>query len=66
MTERRTRYPGPIAEAAKHPHGLVEQGFASDEALAEILHRYPAELIEPLAHAVRANAGPAAAATATA
>lgn len=44
--ERRTRYPGPIAEAAKHPHGLVEQGFASDEALAEILHRYPAELID--------------------
>ncbi len=43
---RRTRYPGPIAEAAKHPHGLVEQGFASDEALAEILHRYPAELID--------------------
>jgi hypothetical protein len=43
---RRTRYPGPIAEAAKHPHGLVEQGFASDEALAEILHRYPADLID--------------------
>lgn len=45
-TARRTRYPGPIAEAAKHPHGLVEQGFASDEAPAEILHRYPAELID--------------------
>jgi hypothetical protein len=43
---RRTRYPGPIAEAAKHPHALVEQGFASDEALAEILHRYPADLID--------------------
>jgi hypothetical protein len=43
---RRTRYPGPIAEAVKHPHGLVEQGFASDEALAEILHRYPADLID--------------------
>jgi len=42
----RTRYPGPIAEAAKHPHALVEQGFASDEALAEILHRYPADLID--------------------
>lgn len=46
QTARRTRYPGPIAEAGKHPHGLVEQGFASDEALAEILHRYPAELID--------------------
>lgn len=43
---RRTRYPGPIAEAAKHHHALVEQGFASDEALAEILHRYPADLID--------------------
>ena len=40
---RRTRYPGPITEAKKHPHSLVEQGFATDEALAEILHRYPAE-----------------------
>ena len=43
---RRTRYPGPIAEAKKHPHALVEQGFASDEALAEILHRYPAHLFD--------------------
>ena len=43
---RRTRYPGPIAEARKHSHGLVEQGFASDEALAEILHRYPPDLFD--------------------
>lgn len=43
---RQTRYPGPIAQAAKHSHGLVERGFASDEALAEILHRYPARLID--------------------
>jgi len=43
---RQTRYPGPIAQAAKHPHGLVDRGFATDEALAEILHRYPAGLID--------------------
>jgi len=43
---RRTRYPGPIAEARKHPHALVEQGFATDEALARVLHRYPAELFD--------------------
>ena len=43
---RRTRYPGPIAEARKHPHGLVEQGFATDEALARVLHRYPADLFD--------------------
>ena len=43
---RRTRYPGPIAEAKTHRHGLIDQGFATDEALAEILHRYPAELVD--------------------
>ncbi len=43
---RRTRYPGPISEARKHPHGLVEQGFATDEALARVLHRYPADLFD--------------------
>lgn len=43
---RRTRYPGPIAEAKVHAHNLVERGFASDEALAEVLHRYPAELFD--------------------
>ncbi|MGV8928293.1 MAG: cupin-like domain-containing protein [Brevundimonas sp.] len=42
----RTRYAGPISEAAVHPHGLVEQGFASDEALAAMLDRYPAELFD--------------------
>ena len=43
---KRTRYPGPISEAKKHPHSLVEQGFASDEALAQVLDRYPAELFD--------------------
>ncbi|WP_396592908.1 transcriptional regulator [Brevundimonas sp. R86498] len=42
----RTRYPGPIPAAAVHPHGLVDQGFATDEALAGILHRYPADLFD--------------------
>ena len=47
MTEtRRTRYPGPIAEAKKHSHGLVDRGFATDEALAQVLHRYPADLFD--------------------
>lgn len=45
-TDRRTRYPGPIAEAAVHGHTLNDQGFASDEALAGLLDRYPAELID--------------------
>ncbi len=46
MTDRRTRYPGPITEARTHPHTLVEQGFAEDGALAAILDRYPAELFD--------------------
>ena len=46
MTDRRTRYPGPIAEARDHPHTLVEQGFAEDAALAAVLDRYPAELFD--------------------
>ena len=41
-----TRYPGPIAEAQKHSHSLVEQGFATDEALAGVLQRYPADLVD--------------------
>ena len=44
--QTRTRYTGPIAEAGVHPHSLVEQGFASDEALAALLDRYPAELFD--------------------
>ncbi len=44
--QTRTRYAGPIAEAAVHPHCLVDQGFASDEALAAMLDRYPAELFD--------------------
>lgn len=43
---RRTRYPGPIGQAAVHTHDLVERGFAEDEALERILDRYPAELID--------------------
>ncbi len=43
---RQTRYPGPVAEPGTHAHGLVEQGFATDEALAEILHRYPPDLFD--------------------
>ena len=46
MSGRRTRYPGPIAEANTHPHSLVEQGFAEDAALAAMLDRYPAELFD--------------------
>ncbi|WP_292036845.1 MULTISPECIES: cupin-like domain-containing protein [unclassified Brevundimonas] len=46
MTERGTRYPGPIAEAAVHPHSLIDQGFAEDAALAGVLDRYPAELFD--------------------
>lgn len=43
---RRTRYPGPIGQAGVHTHNLVEKGFASDEALVEILDRYPSDLID--------------------
>ena len=45
-TLRRTRYPGPIAEARKHSHTLNDQGFATDEALAQVLDTYPAELFD--------------------
>jgi len=43
---RCTRYPGPIGQAGIHEHGLVERGFASDQALVEVLERYPADLID--------------------
>ena len=46
MSAARTRYSGPIKQAEVHPHSLIEQGFASDEALAAILDRYPAELFD--------------------
>lgn len=46
VVEARTRYPGPITEARKHSHDLVARGFATDEALAQVLHRYPAELFD--------------------
>lgn len=42
----RSRYTGPIQKADVHPHALVDQGFASDEALADLLDRYPAELFD--------------------
>lgn len=44
--QTRTRYAGPIAEAGVHPHSLIDQGFASDGALAAVLDRYPAELFD--------------------
>jgi len=46
MSDRRTRYPGPIAEARVHPHSLIDQGFAEDAALAALLDRYPADLFD--------------------
>jgi len=46
MSQRGTRYPGPIGEAAFHPHSLIAQGFAEDAALAALLDRYPAELFD--------------------
>lgn len=46
MTDSKTRYPGPITEARVHPHDLVAQGFADDEALAAVLDRYPADLFD--------------------
>jgi hypothetical protein len=46
MNDTRTRYSGPIKQAGVHPHGLVDQGFASDAALAAVLDRYPAELFD--------------------
>jgi hypothetical protein len=46
MSEPRTRYPGPIAEARIHPYSLVDQGFAEDAALAAVLDRYPADLFD--------------------
>lgn len=41
-----TRYHGPIQQPAVFDHSLVEQGFAGDAALADLLDRYPAELID--------------------
>ncbi|WP_309093187.1 cupin-like domain-containing protein [Phenylobacterium sp.] len=46
MTVARTRYAGPVTEARIHPHALVAQGFATDEALAAVLDRYPVELFD--------------------
>jgi len=41
-----TRYTGPIREAQVFPHGLVAAGFAEDDRRAQVLDRYPAELID--------------------
>ena len=46
MSDTRTRYSGPITQAAVHRHSLVDQGFASDAALAAVLDRYPADLFD--------------------
>ena len=43
---RATRYPGPVAEAGIHDHGLASGGFGDDAALAAVLDRYPADLID--------------------
>lgn len=41
-----TRYPGPITEARVFPHRIAESGLVTDEALAELLDRYPADLFD--------------------
>jgi len=41
-----TRYKGPIAQPRVFGHGLNDKGFATDEALAALLDRYPAELLD--------------------
>lgn len=46
MTDRQTRYAGPIGRAAVHPHGLVQKGWGTDDHLAGVLDRYPAELFD--------------------
>lgn len=46
MTNAMTRYAGPISQAEVHPHSLVASGFAEDQALAEVLDRYPADLFD--------------------
>ncbi|WP_296175980.1 cupin-like domain-containing protein [uncultured Brevundimonas sp.] len=46
MSDRRTRYPGPIAQAGVIAHDLIAQGFAENAALAALLDRYPAELFD--------------------
>lgn len=46
MTASMTRYAGPITQAEVHPHALVADGFAKDQALAEVLDRYPADLFD--------------------
>lgn len=46
MTASMTRYAGPIRQAEVHSHALVAKGFADDQALAEVLDRYPADLFD--------------------
>ena len=46
MTDRQTRYSGPIAQAAVHAHDLIQKGWGTDDHLAEVLDRYPAELFD--------------------
>jgi len=41
-----TRYPGPITEPRVFEHRIAESGLVADEALAELLDRYPPELID--------------------
>ena len=37
---RRTRYPGPIDQAKKHPHALVDQGSLTGIDLRPPIHDY--------------------------
>jgi len=46
MTDRQTRYSGPITQAAIHPHDLIQKGWGTDDHLAEVLDRYPADLFD--------------------
>lgn len=52
-----TRYEGPIRQAQVFPHGLVKAGFAADDRLAEVLDRYPADLIDINLYDYQADGG---------
>lgn len=41
-----TRYPGPITEPRIFDHSIGQSGLATDEALAALLERYPADLFD--------------------
>ena len=41
-----TRYPGPITKPRVFDHRIADSGLVTDEALAELLDRYPTELFD--------------------